>query len=93
MLKVQRKKFHKVLANQTLEEIAKFYHIPPRLLVKLNGLKEEVCAGQILYLPYANGDLYTAQAGDSKTLLCGSKENYEQKNGTKILYPEMKVWL
>ena len=32
----------------------------------------------------------SAQAGDSKALLCGSKENYEKKNG-KILFEELNL--
>lgn len=93
MLKLKRKKFHKVVAMQTLEQIASVYKIPVRVLVKENQLSSEPHEGQILYLPPTNGNLYTAQAGDDKELLCGSKENYERKNGTKILYPEMKVWI
>ncbi len=82
-----------MVAMQTLEQIASVYKIPVRVLVKENQLSSEPHEGQILYLPPANGNLYTAQAGDNEELLCGSKENYEQKNGTKILYPEMKVWI
>ena len=93
MLKLKRKKFHRVVFGQTLEQIASVYKIPVRVLVKENSLLSEPHEGQILYLPPANGNLYTAQAGDGKSLLCGSKEAYEQKNGTKILYPEMKVWI
>jgi hypothetical protein len=93
MLKLERKKFHKVTVGQTLEEISEVYKIPARLLVKANGLKDEPYAGQILYLPPTDGNFYTAQAGDTKALLCGSSENYEKKNGTRLLYPGMKVWI
>ena len=93
MLKVKRKKFHKVKSGQTVAQISEFYKIPARLLVKENGLSAEPFEGQILYLPPTQGNYYTAQAGDSKDLLCGSKENYQRKNGTDILYPEMKVWI
>lgn len=93
MLKLRAKKLHRVLEGQTLEQIAATYKIPARLLVKENGLTGEVYEGQILFLPERKGDLYTVQAGDDKRLLCGTEKNYENKNGTKILYPEMKVWI
>ncbi len=93
MLKLREKKLHRVLAGQTLEQIALTYRLPVRLLVKENRLTCEAYEGQILVLPERKGDLYTVQAGDGKKLLCGSEENYERKNGTKILYPEMKVWI
>lgn len=92
MLKLAKKKFHKVAPMETLEKIAETYRLPVRELIKANGLKREVQAGEILLLPERKGDLYTAQAGDNKELLCGSKEKYEEKNG-KILYPGLKVWL
>ena len=89
---MEYKKLHKVASGETLEKIAKTYRLPVRAIVKENGLKSEVWTGQVLILPLSQGDLYTAQAGDSKALLCGSKENYEKKNG-KILYPTLKIWL
>ena len=93
MLKLREKKLHRVAAGQTLEKIAEIYKIPVRLLVKENGLTKEVYSGQILILPERTGNLYTVQAGDGKKLLCGSEENYEKRNGSKILYPELKVWI
>jgi LysM repeat protein len=92
MLKQEYKKLHKVIESETLEKIAQNYRIPIRAIVRENNLKREVWAGQVLVLPAFQGNLYTAQAGDSKELLCGSKENYEKKNG-KLLYPTLKVWL
>ena len=92
MLKLEYKKLHKVVEGETLEKISQNYRIPVRAIVGENELKKEVWAGQVLVLPPVQGNLYTAQAGDSKSLLCGSKENYEQKNG-KLLYPTLKVWL
>ena len=92
MLKLEEKKLHKVCNGETLEKIAETYRLPLRAIVRANGLTSEIQAGQILVLPARIGDVYTAQAGDGKSLLCGSKENYESKNG-KILYPGLKVWL
>ena len=93
MLKLEEKKLHIVKRGQTLSEVARAYQIPEFALAKENGLTGELYAGQVLILPEKKGNYYTAQAGDDYALLCGSKENYEQKNGTKILYPQMKVWL
>ena len=92
MLKIEYKKLHKVSNGETLEKIALVYRLPVRDIVKENRLSGEVWVGQVLVLPDRQGDLYTVQAGDSKSLLCGSKENYEKKNG-KSLYPGLKVWL
>ena len=93
MLKLEEKKLHIVKRGQTLSGVARVYQIPEFALAKENELTGELYAGQVLILPEKQGNYYTAQAGDDYALLCGSKENYEQKNGTKILYPQMKVWL
>ena len=93
MLKLEEKKLHIVKRGQTLSGVARVYQIPEFALVKENELMGELYAGQVLILPEKQGDYYTVQAGDDYALLCGSKENYERKNGTKILYPQMKVWL
>ena len=92
MLKLRDKQLHRVGKGQTLESIAAAYRLPPRAIVLENSLTGEVCEGQILYLPKRLGNLYTAKAGESRELLCGSKENYEKKNG-KALYPGLKIWL
>jgi LysM repeat protein len=93
MLKLEEKKLHTVKAGQTLRSIAETYQIPESALAKENGLLKEPSVGQLLILPKKRGNYYTAQAGDDYKLLCGSKANYKQKNGTEILYPQMKVWL
>lgn len=92
MLKLREKQLHRVVKGQTVESIAAAYRLPPRAIVTENSLTGEVYEGQILYLPKRQGNLYTAQAGESKELLCGSRENYEKKNGT-ALYPGLKIWL
>ena len=92
MLKKASVKFHKVAAGQTAREIAAFYHVGLFALVKENKLTQEVVEGQVLRLPKERGDSYTVKAGDSKGLLCGAKEGYEQRNG-KFLYPGMRVIL
>ena len=92
MLKLREKQLHKVGKGQTIESIATAYKLPPRSIVLENSLTSEVCEGQILFIPKRQGNLYTAKAGESKELLCGSKENYEKKNGRE-LYPGLKIWL
>lgn len=91
MLKIKRTKFYKVKAGQSLEEIAAAFSLSPWLLIKENGLTEQPYDGQILRIPSAIGNEYTVQAGDSKTLLCGSAERYESLNGTDIFYVGMKI--
>ena len=85
--------YYRVKKGQTLQEIANAFHLPPRVLAYKNGLFEEPRAGQILYIPPACGNLYTVRGGESKALLCGSKENFEKKNCTKLLYPAQVVLL
>ncbi len=89
MLKREIPKFYKVKKGQTLKEIADAFCVSPRLLVKENCLKKEVWEGQILQIPEEVGNVYTAKAGDTPTLLCGSEENFRRKNGTDQLYPGM----
>ena len=93
MLQTSIPKFYKVKCGQTLKEIACAFSTTPALLIYENQLTQEVYDGQILKIPYVRGNLYTAQAGEGKRLLCGSEENFQNKNGTSILYPGMKVIL
>lgn len=92
MLTLKNKQLHRVGKGQTLESIANAYRLPPKAIVLENSLTGEVFEGQLLRLPKRKGNLYTAKAGESKELLCGSRENYEKKNG-KELYPGLKIWL
>ncbi|MBR2341724.1 MAG: LysM peptidoglycan-binding domain-containing protein [Clostridia bacterium] len=93
MLKLEEKKLHTVRAGQTLYSIARAYQIPETAIIFENSLCADLHVGQVLILPQKRGNYYTAQAGDGPALLCGSKENYKKKNGTELLYPQMKVWL
>ncbi len=92
MLKVARKKWHKVARGQTLKSIAKTYCLSEYAIASVNRLTEEVTVGQILYLPDLSGNQYTAKEGEDKILLCGSVENYEKRNG-RHLYPGKRVTL
>ena len=93
MLQTCIPKLYKVKFGQTIKEIEYAFSTTPALLIYENQLTQEVYDGQILKIPCLGGNLYTAQAGEGKTLLCGSEENFERKNGTNILYPGMKVVL
>jgi LysM repeat protein len=93
MLSVENKKFHIVCEGQTLQEIAVYYSVSEYLLVRLNGLSKPPFAGQILRIPSERGNAYIVREGDTKTLLCGSIEGYEKKNGTDIFYIGMRVIL
>lgn len=73
--------------------VAEAFSIPETRIVADNALKKEVEEGQILRMPTEKGNLYTVTAGDSKELLCGSKEEYRKKNGTDAFYPGMKIWI
>lgn len=79
--------YYRVKKGQTLLEIAQTFLLPPRVLAFCNNLTQEPQAGAILYIPPRCGNLYTVRGGESKKLLCGSDENFEKINCTKLLYP------
>lgn len=85
--------FYRVKKGQTLTEIASAFRLPPRVLARANALSGEVCEGQVLVIPAYAGNLYTVRGGESKSLLCGSKENFEVRNKTKCLYPTQVIFL
>ena len=91
MLKAENKRYYKVEKGQSLREIASNFSVSEYLLVKENGLMKPPFAGQILRIPKERGNAYTVREGDTKELLCGSKENYFRKNGTDIFYVGMKI--
>ena len=91
MLKTVFRRYYRVKKGQTLEEIAEYFSVSERLLVKENGLTEAPFAGQILTIPTERGNAYTVQEGDTKALLCGSEENFYRKNGTGAFYIGMRV--
>ena len=93
MLKTEIPRYYIVKPSQTVEQIARAFSLPPSLIVSCNGLKEQPHVGQILRIPKARGNLYTVRLGDTKELLSGSKEAFEKKNGTHLLYPGQRVFL
>lgn len=93
MLKTEQVKYYKVKEGQTVKGIAEYFSISPYLLAKCNGLTEEPPAGSILEIPTLRGNYYTVQEGDTKELLCGSVENYREKNGTDVFYIGMRIVL
>ena len=93
MLKSEMKGYYVVKEGQTLSEIAAFFSVSVFALAKENGLQAPPPAGKVLKIPSARGNAYTAREGDTPTLLCGSEENYEKRNGTKRLYLGMRIIL
>lgn len=93
MLNAEKRKFHIVRQGQSVQSIAEFYSVSAYLLVRENELKEQPFVGQILKVPSQTGNAYLVKAGDSKALLCGSKERFEEKNGTDVFYIGMRVIL
>ena len=92
MLKTLCQNPYKVKKGQTLLSLSKELAITPYALVAENGLTEEIFEGQLLQLPPL-AHLYTVQAGDTKTLVSGSEENFRKKNGTDVFYPGMRILL
>lgn len=93
MLKTVNRVLYKVKEGQSLIEIAEYFSVSEYLLAKENGLTEAPKKGQILRIPDAQGNAYIVREGDSKTLLCGSEENFQKKNGTDVFYIGMRVIL
>ncbi len=93
MLKVEQVKYYKVKKGQTLGEIAAFFSVSEGLLIKENHLTENPHVGMLLKIPTVGGNAYIVREGDTKTLLCGSEENYYKKNGTNVFYIGMRVIL
>ena len=93
MLKTERVKYYKVKEGQTLKGIAEYFSVSPYLLARCNGLEKEPLAGSVLTIPTERGNYYTVQEGDTKSLLCGSEENYARKNGTDVFYIGMRIIL
>ena len=83
--------YYKVQKGQTLGDIADYFCVAERLLIQENGLKTQPQAGRILKIPSEKGNIYRVREGDTKTLLCGTVENYKKKNGTDIIYIGMRV--
>lgn len=93
MLKTERVQFYKVQAGQSLEEIAAYFSLSPYLLARVNGITSPLKPGKILKIPSEYGNAYFVCEGDTKTLLCGSEENYFRRNGTGVFYIGMKIIL
>ena len=93
MLKLEIPQIYQVKTGQTLKEISRVFCVSERLLIQENGLEEEVKGGQLLIIPKERGNLYVVKEGDTKSLLCGSAQNYEKRNGTSVFYLGMKVVL
>jgi hypothetical protein len=91
MLSKINRKFYRVKAGQTAAQIAEYFCVAPRLLIKENGLLEEPKAGQILVISSQKGNAYTVRAGEDKALLCGSEKDFERLNGTSVFYIGMSV--
>lgn len=88
-LKTQVGKYYLVKRGDSVESISRAANVSPLALQKRNGL-EILREGMILILP-PQGNLYTVQPGDDIITLCGSKERFEELNGTNVIYPGMKV--
>ncbi len=91
-LSLRRPAVWRVRCGQTLSDVARAFGVPPRLLAAVNALDCEPAEGQLLAVPPA-GDLYTVRGGETKALLCGSAQRFEERNATRCLYPSQQVFL
>ncbi|MBQ3019453.1 MAG: LysM peptidoglycan-binding domain-containing protein [Clostridia bacterium] len=93
MLKTLQRRYYQVKDGQTLEEIAEYFSVSPRVLARENGLDSPPPVGKILSIPTERGDAYTVKEGDTPSLLCGSEESFIKKNGARIFYLGMRAIL
>ena len=93
MLQLERVVYYKVKKGQTLAEVARAFCVAERRIVKDNGLTVELYDGQILRIPKEYGNAFIAHETATKAVCCGNDKRYEEKNGTDILYPGMRVIL
>lgn len=93
MLKTDRLTGYRVKKGDNLTSIAECFSLPPALIAKVNFLEREVEEGEVIFLPPADYNLYTVRGGDSKEKLCGSKEKYEELNGTSDFFIGMRVFI
>lgn len=92
MLRRNEEKFYQVKSGETLSGLAARFGLSAYRVAAENHLNAPLWVGQVLFLPKSTG-VYTVQAGDTKTLICGSEEAYARCNGTQIFYPGMRVQL
>ncbi len=92
-LELEQKTYYRLKRGQSLSDVARVYGIPPRVLAAVNGLKEEPWEGCVLQIPAERRNLYTVRGGESKAMLCGSDENFAERNKTQCLYIGQTVWL
>ncbi len=76
-----------------MEAVAAYFSLSPYLLARENALSAPLRAGQILRIPDKRGNAYVVREGDTKALLCGSEERYEERNGTSLFYLGMRIIL
>lgn len=93
MLKTERLTRYRVKKGDRLNTIAEEFFLPPALIVKINSLESDPEVGEVIILPPADHNLYTVRGGDTKEKLCGSKEKYEDLNGTSAFFVGMKVFI
>lgn len=91
MLKLSDDEYYRVKKGDSAAEIAIEHGCPLGLLCRINALKGEVEAGDIIIIP--RGILHTVEAGDGKKKLCGSEEKYREMNGTDCFFIGMKVFV
>lgn len=93
MLKTDRLTRYRVKKGDSLNSIAEEFFLPPSLIARVNGMEGEPRGGEVIVLPPADHNLYTVRAGDTREKLCGSKEKYEDMNGTSAFFIGMRIFI
>ena len=82
--------FYRVADGETILSISQKISVPPLLIIKTNGLKNEVSEGDLLYVEKHLGTLYKVQPFDTIKSVAekfGVSENsIIEKNGVDYLF-------
>ncbi|MBE5753949.1 MAG: LysM peptidoglycan-binding domain-containing protein [Clostridiales bacterium] len=82
--------FYRVEHGDTILSVSNKFCTPAILIINLNNLKKEICAGDILYIEKENCKTYTVKPFETVEMLAQrfgvEKEELLQKNGVDYLF-------
>ncbi|MBE7086874.1 MAG: LysM peptidoglycan-binding domain-containing protein [Clostridiales bacterium] len=92
-----KKFFYRVQRGETLFDITNRFNLPITVIIKLNGLKEEVQKGDLLYIEEKDAPLYVVKPTDridELAKICNkTKDEILEENGLPFLYVGAKIYL
>ena len=87
--------FYRVNGGDGLLSIASKFNVPPILIIKDNNLKDEIQAGDVLFISKTGGRTYTAKPFDTMESVAAqfnvSAERLKETNGADYLFYGLTV--